>query len=275
MATVIQFKRSATQNAVPVTSDLSLGELAVNTYHGRFYTEKNDGSAAIVEVGSNPSSLTINGAVSLPTSDGTNGQLLSTNGSGTVGWSDAASSSLTTFIYAVTSSTQTVFTGSDDNSATLAYTVGLEGVYLNGVKLVSGDDYATTSSTVVTLQANAVVGDVLQVVAQTSVSNLVQGNYTTSALTATTADQVLSSNGVANKAIKYVVMATHASLGTHAAEVLLINNGTNAYFVQYGDAFSASSLFSFNSDVNSGNMRLLVTPVNTNTTFTTFQIRLT
>ena len=105
-------------------------------------------------------------------------------------------------------------------------------------------------------------------------SNLVQGNYTTSALTATTADQVLSSNGVANKAIKYVVMATHSS-GTHAAEVLLINNGTNAYFVQYGDAFSASSLFTFNSDVNSGNMRLLVTPANTNTTFTTFQIRLT
>ena len=29
MATVIQFKRSATQNSVPATSDLSLGELAV------------------------------------------------------------------------------------------------------------------------------------------------------------------------------------------------------------------------------------------------------
>ena len=41
MATVIQFKRSSTQNSVPATSDLSLGELAVNTYHGRFYTEKN------------------------------------------------------------------------------------------------------------------------------------------------------------------------------------------------------------------------------------------
>ena len=52
MATVIQFKRSSTQNDVPATSDLALGELAVNTYHGRFYTEKNDGSAAIVEVGS-------------------------------------------------------------------------------------------------------------------------------------------------------------------------------------------------------------------------------
>ena len=59
MATVIQFKRSSTQNALPGVSDLALGELAVNTYHGRFYTEKNDGSAAVVEVGSNPTSLTI------------------------------------------------------------------------------------------------------------------------------------------------------------------------------------------------------------------------
>lgn len=273
MATVIQFKRSSTQNSVPATSDLALGELAVNTYHGRFYTEKNDGSAAIVEVGSNPKTLTINDALTFPTADGTNGQILSTNGSGTLGFTDAASSGLTTFIYTVTGN-QTVFSGADDNSATLAYTVGLEGVYLNGVKLVAGSDYVTTSSTVITLQANAVAGDVLQVVAQTSVSNLVQGYYTTSALTATTADQVLSSNGVANKSIKYVVSATHSS-GTHAAEVLLINDGSNAHFVQYGDAFSASSLFSLSSDIDSGNMRLLVTPANTNTTFKTFQIRLT
>ena len=98
MATVIQFKRSAVQNAAPSVSDLSLGELAVNTYHGRLYTEKNDGSAAIVEVGSNPATLTVNGAITFPTSDGTNGQLLGTNGSGALGFVNAASSSLTTFI---------------------------------------------------------------------------------------------------------------------------------------------------------------------------------
>jgi len=275
MATVIQFKRSSTQNSVPVTDDLSLGELAVNTYHGRFYTEKNDGSAAIVEVGSNPSSLTINDTLTFPTSDGTSGQLLSTDGSGTIGFTDAPSSGLTQFYYAVTSSTQTVFTGNDDNGTSLSYTLGLEQVYLNGVKLVSGDDYVTTSTSTITLQEDAVQGDVLQIVAQTSISNLVQGFFTSSSLTATTADQVLSSNGVGNKAVKYVVMASHASAGTHAAEVLVINDGTNAYFVQYGDAFSNASLFTLSSDIDSGNMRLLVTPANTNTSFSTFQIRLT
>ena len=102
---------------------------------------------------------------------------------------------------------------------------------------------------------------------------MVQGYYTASALTETTAYQVLSSNGIANKAIKYVICATHASAGTHAAEVLLINNGSNSYFVQYGDVFSNSSLFTLDSDIDSGNMRLLVTPANTNTTIDTFQIR--
>ena len=84
MATVIQFKRSSTQNDTPATSDLALGELAINTYHGRVYTEKNDGSAAIVEVGSVPASLTINDAITFPTSDGSSGQVLKTNCSGTL-----------------------------------------------------------------------------------------------------------------------------------------------------------------------------------------------
>ena len=273
MASVIQLKRSSTQNATPGTSDLSLGELAVNTYHGRLYTEKNDGSAAVVEVGSNPASLTINDAITFPTSDGTNGQLLSTNGSGTLSFTDAPSTGVTTFTYSVTGN-QTVFSGNDDNGASLSYTLGLEQVYLNGIKLVVGDDYARTSTSSITLQANAVSGDVLEVVAQTSISNLVQGFFTTTELTATTSDQVLSSNPTGNKAIKYVIMASHASAGTHAAEVLLINDGSNAYFVQYGDAFSSSSLFSLSSDIDSGNMRLLTTPANTNTTFKTFQIRL-
>ena len=45
MPTLIQFKRASGQTDVPSTSDLSLGELAVNTYSGRIYTEKNNGAA--------------------------------------------------------------------------------------------------------------------------------------------------------------------------------------------------------------------------------------
>ena len=272
MATVIQFKRSSTQNDVPSTSDLALGELAVNTYHGRFYTEKNDGSASVVEVGSNPASLTINDAITFPTSDGTSGQALVTDGSGTLSFSTVGGTGLTIFTYSITSNTTSI-TGNDDSNNSLTYEAGKEQVFLNGVKLVDGGtDYTATNSTTITLAQAAISGDVVEVVSYTS-ADLVQGYYTASSFTATTANQVLSSNAVANKAIKYVINATHASAGTHAAEVLLINDGSNAYFVQYGDVYSNSSLFRLSADINSGNMRLLVTPANTNTTIDTFQIR--
>lgn len=272
MATVIQFKRSSTQNDVPSTSDLALGELAVNTYHGRFYTEKNDGSASVVEVGSVPASLTINDAITFPTSDGSNGQALVTNGSGTLSFSTVGGTGLTIFTYSITGNTTSI-TGNDDSNNSLTYEAGKEQVFLNGVKLVDGGtDYTATNSTTITLAQAAINGDVVEVVSYTS-ADLVQGYYTASSFTATTANQVLSANAVANKAIKYVINATHASAGTHAAEVLLINDGSNAYFVQYGDVYSNSSLFSLSADINSGNMRLLVTPANTNTTIDTFQIR--
>jgi hypothetical protein len=273
MATVINFKRSSTQNSVPATSDLTLGEVAINTYHGRMYTEKNDGSASITEIGSNPASLTVNDAFSFPTSDGSSNQILQTNGSGTVSWASQASSGIVIFTYSIGSTTTTV-TGNDDSSNSLLYTAGSEQVFLNGVKLIDGGtDYTATNSTTITLEENALSGDVIEVVAITAAANLVQGYYTASSYSATTADQVLSSNAIANKGIKYVLNATHASAGTHAAEVLLINDGSSAYFVQYGDVYSNSSLFSLTADVDSGNMRLLVTPANTNTTIDTFQIR--
>ena len=272
MATVIQFKRSSTQNDVPVVSDLALGEVAINTYHGRMYTEKNDGSAAIVEIGSNPASLTINDAITFPTSDGSANQVLQTNGSGTLSFATLGGSGISIFKYTITSNTTSI-TGNDDDSNSLSYTIGSEQVFLNGVKLVDGGtDYTATNSTTITLAQNAINGDVVEVVAVTA-ADLVQGFFTQSSFSATTANQVLSSNAVANKGIKYVINATHASAGTHAAEVLLINDGTDAYFVQYGDVFSNASLFSLSADVDSGNMRLLVTPANTNTTIDTFQIR--
>ena len=161
MATVIQFKRSSTQNDVPSVSDLALGELAVNTYHGRFYTEKNDGSASIVEVGSNPASLTINDAITFPTSDGSANQVLQTNGSGTLSFATLGGSGISIFKYTITSNTTSI-TGNDDDSNSLSYTIGSEQVFLNGVKLVDGGtDYTATNSTTITLAQNAISGDVV------------------------------------------------------------------------------------------------------------------
>ena len=123
MATEIKFKRSSTQNDVPVVSDLALGEIAINTYHGRMYTEKNDGSAAISEIGSNPASLTINDAITFPTSDGTSGQALVTNGSGTLSFSTVGGTGLTIYTYSITGNTTSI-TGFTANRAVCAINFG-------------------------------------------------------------------------------------------------------------------------------------------------------
>jgi hypothetical protein len=47
MAQTVKLKRSSTARKVPVTSDLALGELAINTADGKVYFEKDDGDASV------------------------------------------------------------------------------------------------------------------------------------------------------------------------------------------------------------------------------------
>ncbi len=51
MANTIKIKRSAVEGKAPTTSDLDLGELALNTYDGKLYTKKDNGTASVVELG--------------------------------------------------------------------------------------------------------------------------------------------------------------------------------------------------------------------------------
>ena len=58
MAQVIKLKRSGTAGATPSTSDLALGEVGINTYDGKMFIKKNDGSDSIVEIGSSDTVFT-------------------------------------------------------------------------------------------------------------------------------------------------------------------------------------------------------------------------
>jgi hypothetical protein len=51
MANKIQVKRSAVSGKVPTTTDLDLGEIAINTYDGKLYIKKDTGMPSIVEIG--------------------------------------------------------------------------------------------------------------------------------------------------------------------------------------------------------------------------------
>ena len=57
MANVIRIKRSNVAGKKP-TSEVSAGELAVNTADKRLFT-KNPSTSAILEIGSNPHNLTV------------------------------------------------------------------------------------------------------------------------------------------------------------------------------------------------------------------------
>jgi hypothetical protein len=93
MANLIKIKRSAVPGKVPTTGDLQLGELALNTYDGKLYSKKNDGSGdSVFLIGSQlSSSLTFNstgsGDASGTVFDGASPKTISFNTIGAAGTS--------------------------------------------------------------------------------------------------------------------------------------------------------------------------------------------
>ena len=129
--TNIRLRRSASAGNVPTTSQLDLGELALNTYDGKVYLKKEvSGVQSVVEVG---------------------------GGGGT-----QQSGVWTEYVYTATSN-QTSFSGTDDNSQTLSYVTGYLQVFLNGILLDNGTDYTANTTTSVVLTNGAAAGDTLQI----------------------------------------------------------------------------------------------------------------
>lgn len=53
MANVIKLRRSAVQGNVPTTAQIALGEVAINTYDGKIYLKKDDGTEQVLDPGYN------------------------------------------------------------------------------------------------------------------------------------------------------------------------------------------------------------------------------
>ena len=109
MAIIIKPKKSETASAVPPTGDLAVGEICVNVADRKIYTRKSNNSIVVVgshietDVGGTSVGGDVTGTVSniqigsntvgvteLNFSDGTNGQVLKTNGSGTLSFTTIA-----------------------------------------------------------------------------------------------------------------------------------------------------------------------------------------
>ena len=165
MAQTIKLKRSATENAVPTTSQLELGEVAINTYDGKLYIKKDvAGSESIVEVGG-LSSVTLGCLSDVTVSSVAADQLLQYNGSAWVNVSLAEASAIMKEYQFTATAGQSTFSGADDNSETLSYTAGAIQVFLNGIFLDSAVDYTATSGTSIVLTETVDANDYLQIVA--------------------------------------------------------------------------------------------------------------
>jgi hypothetical protein len=118
-------------------------------------------------------------------------------------WLDTDADSTTVFEQcwrkAVTTAGTTI-SGVDDYSLTLAYTVGFEQVYLNGVLLVRAVDYTATNGTSVVLTAATTIGDYVEII--TTSTFVAADTYTQSAANAAfysvTTTQIAGKNKIIN-----------------------------------------------------------------------------
>ena len=162
----------------------------------------------------------------------------------------------------------TSVSGADDNSLTLAYDIGKVEVYANGVRLVDGSDYAATNGTSIVFQGSQTITGTGEVVSLSRASFADHDSLkpVSTSFTATTANQVADTFPAQSyRTAKYLVQMTSGS-NFHATEVLLIHDGTTVYMTEFGTIFSNASLGTIDGDINSGSVRLLVTPANANTT---------
>lgn len=90
------------------------------------------------------------------------------NGSAWVALSSSSTAALF-WVYLATGG-ETVLSGLDTLSQTLAYTAGAEQVFLNGILLIRGQDYTATNGTSITLSSALISGDYVEIVAMVSIA---------------------------------------------------------------------------------------------------------
>lgn len=158
-------------------------------------------------------------------------------------------------------------------------------VYRNGV-LLEKSAYTASSGTELVLSSNTNSGDIVSIeywgtnriedtpvyiaannaieVANSKIDKLEQGDLTSGIANTTlsSANQVLDlvSTSIFRSA-KYFIQV---SSGTdyQASEVVLLHNDIDSFVTEYGLVASGNTLMTFDSDILSGNARLLMTPLN-------------
>jgi hypothetical protein len=187
--------------------------------------------------------------------------------------------------YFLASASQTVVSGADQNSKTLSYSVGIIGVFLNGIKQVNGVDYTATDGASITFLSALTLNDVVEIESYQSysffaptistatsvtINSLVY--ETASILTTNSTGQVTADtlDGATYRSAKYMIQCTdNTNSRYHVMEVLLIHNypSSTVYITPYGSTWTYNSLFTVDASIVGSSVNLLVTPTVASSTF--------
>lgn len=261
MATRFQVKRSSVSGVRPTTSDIQPGELAVNIHDGILFSAN---STAVFEAGANLTSIAIGNStvrftvntshVSISNStalvangsNGTSGQVLTSNGTG-VYWAAAGGGGSEIV-------SQQFTANGTANSFTVSggYTPSAIEVYVSGVKQLSGVDVIVSSGNTVNFSTPPLNGQVVDVFGYKNIGSVTPGGTVTSItagtglsggeVTITGTFSVLANTGItANATGVYVNSAYIATLASNSAtyaNASITNTftvGTGTYFVANGN----------------------------------------
>ena len=137
----------------------------------------------------------------------------------------------------------------------------------NGVEVGSGTTLSPEGNGffVGVVTATSFVGDVTGDI--TGNLNLSNGAVSSATATTTTTSQTAVDTFAAStyRSVKYQIQITRGS-EYHITEVFIVHDGTTSYGTEYATIKTGSSLASFDTDIDSGNVRLLATPTSSSST---------
>jgi len=265
MAIVLKPKKSETASSVPTTSDLAVGEICMNVVDRKIYTRKSDNSIVVVgshidaavggdltgtvsnaqiaanavtstEIAANAvtsTELANNsvGITQLNVADGNNLQVLTTNGSGTLSWTNKTDATIGANTIGITELDVSDGTNgqflSTNGSGTLSFaSVSIAANSINGTHIALGSDAAGDvmyyNGTNYVRLAKGSNGEVLTlasgVPSWAADSTNVGGTSVGGDLTGTVSNASIAANAIDG---------THIALGSDAAGDIMYYNGTN------------------------------------------------
>jgi hypothetical protein len=176
------------------------------------------------------------------------------------------------FTIGSTGSTHTFYIGLAGNASTglisgAAQTIFGIKTFASGLAITASTGSTSTSTGALVVSGGAGIGGTLtanNIVVSTLTVGLISDVLTASlGTTNTTPDQVVHSISASSyRTLKYVVSIA-SSTWYQAQEIIVVHNGTDIWMTEYAQVLTGGlgqTLSTFEADINSGNIRLLVTP---------------